>query len=102
MEYEVWHIDTDEKVGKLELANPIPEEVGAKVIVKVKGFFYHKAKGKFNAIEMSVCCMAPKNVAKYYALETNLPMPLLKQLVGFTPKIRIPTLMEMFHFGRPQ
>lgn len=101
MEYEVWHVATDELVGRIELAQAIPEEPGAKVSVKVKGTIVHKQLGAFNAIEMLVCRMRGKTKdEKYYALETNLPHELLPRLEGFTPHIRVPRLWEIFKVNR--
>lgn len=102
MNYEVWHIDTDDHVGNIELGNPIEETVGARVTVKVKGTIKHPQLGKFNAIEMRVCRFKnPETKQRYYALETQWPLQLLTELEGFTPKIRLPNLAEAWTFGVP-
>lgn len=95
MEYEVWHIDTDECVGTVDIPQHVDEVSGARVTVKVRGVIEHKRLGQFNAIEMLVCKMKPRGREPYYALETNLPIPLLKKLEGFTPKIIMPRLADL-------
>lgn len=99
MEYEVWHMESNELLGKIDVPRHVDHDPGAKVVIKVKGFIEHKTKGKFNAIEMRVCRMERKKGEVYFALETGLPAPLCKKLEGFTPKIVIPSLAEMFAFG---
>lgn len=104
MEFEVWHIETDQLCGIVDIPNPVDLVTGAKVAVKVDGEIPHKNGETYNAVEMRVCRMqrVHKNGAKqyYWGLETNLPMPFLKRLQGFTPKIVAPTLAEKILFGQ--
>lgn len=100
MLYEVWHTETNEKVGKIDVPRHVDHDVGARVIIKTLEPIEHKTKGKFNAIEMKVFIMAPEGKPRYYALETNLPMPLLKKLEGFTPDIFLPRLSEIVAINR--
>lgn len=99
MEAEVWHTHTNEHIGMVEIAVNL-DEPGQRVAIKTKRPIHHATLGDFNAIEMIVFRMTAKDKTKYLALETNLPMKMLKLLEGFSPRVRIPTLSEIFHINR--
>jgi hypothetical protein len=103
MIYEVWHIESDELVGTVDIPNLIDHAWGAKVVVKVDGEIPHKNGMRFNAVEMRVCRMShgTSKGERYWALETNLPIPFLKRLQGFTPRILIANGKEIHTFGKP-
>jgi hypothetical protein len=90
MKYELWHTETDELVGFLDVPAHVDEAPGAMVAIKVDGVIEHPTRGKCNAIQVRVCHMKRENQPDYWALETNLPFPLLKRLEGFTPRIIVP------------
>jgi len=95
MLYELWHIDSDEQMGTLEIPQHVDHTPGAKVTVKVKGTIEDTRTKKFyNAIEVCVCRMRDQDKQEYFALETNLPMKLLHSLEGFTPKILKPRMSD--------
>jgi hypothetical protein len=95
MNYELWHVDSDELVGTLEVPRHVDHAPGALVTIKVEGTIEHPVHGKCNAIQVRVCRMKREGQADYWALETNLPFPLLKMLEGFAPKIIVPRATEI-------
>jgi hypothetical protein len=100
--YEVWHTETNQHVGTQEVRNPIEHSEGVRVMVFFNGHI--EVNGEtWKGIQMLVTQMKEsldKDAKKYYALETNLDMKLLKHLEGFTPKVIIPTITDIFAINR--
>lgn len=102
MEYEVWHTATNEHVGMIDVPRHVDHAPGATVAIRIDGEL--EADGvKYNSIQMRVFRITrdpeekeEKDKVFYWALETNLPFPLLKHLEGFTPKLVLPTPYETF------
>lgn len=101
--YEVWHTETNQHVGNQEVGSTLEHNEGARVMVFFKGHVTDSKGEAWKGIQMLVCKMkesTAKDAKQYYALETNLDMSMLKHLEGFTPKVIIPSLADIFFINR--
>src|SRR5512138_252394 len=91
MIYEVWHSETDEMVGSVDIPQWVWPAPDARVTVKVaQGSFEDRDGKKWGAIQMSMFRITRQGGDPYWALETNLPRELLTKLEGFIPAILMP------------